>query len=98
MRNAETTLRVGDQSPSWKGGRSIRADGYVQVWAGPRSQAGHPLEHRLVVETALGRKLEAHELVHHINGDPSDNRLENLHVCDSAKAHCGFHSKNGKGG
>ena len=36
--------------------------------------------HRWIMEQHLGRKLEAYEHVHHINGNPLDNRLENLVV------------------
>jgi hypothetical protein len=34
--------------------------------------------HRHVMEEHLGRELEFDEHVYHINGDPSDNRMENL--------------------
>lgn len=36
--------------------------------------------HRHIMEEHLGRSLETHEHVYHINGDPSDNRIENLIV------------------
>jgi len=39
--------------------------------------------HRWIMEQHLGRKLEQGEHVHHINGDPLDNRLENLVVMKS---------------
>ena len=39
-------------------------------------------EHRWLVEQHLGRPLLPTEHVHHINGDPLDNRLENLQVLD----------------
>lgn len=36
--------------------------------------------HRWIMEQHLGRKLTRSEVVHHINGDPHDNRIENLMI------------------
>lgn len=52
-------------------------------------------EHRKIVQDLIGRKLSKNEVVHHINGDKSDNRIENLQIL-SRSEHAKLHLKNRK--
>lgn len=52
------------------------------------------LLHRWIMEQHLGRSLTEKEVVHHINGDPHDNRVENLMLMSSQSEHIKLELKN----
>ncbi len=52
----------------------------------------HRARYRIMVESAIGRPLSRDEFVHHANGNPLDDRPENL-VVMSRSAHSKLHSR-----
>ena len=83
----------GEKSSRWKGGRILR-HGYIHLKVIDHPTAnkqGYIPEHRLVMEKYLGRYLFPKEVVHHVNHIKSDNRIENLELCESAGKHTRDH-------
>jgi hypothetical protein len=84
-------------NPKWKGGVINDGHGRVLVYApthpNPSYCGTHVYRYRLVMERHLKRHLRTDEIVHHINGDHSDDRLENLQVVTRAE-HARIHLKN----
>jgi hypothetical protein len=97
-RGMTRTLEDSCQSKNgnWKGGIHYRSDGYILIRIGvfPRSYKGkrYDLLHRLIMEKHLGRKLLDSEIVHHKNGDRTDNRVKNLKIMLQSE-HAGSHYK-----
>ncbi len=84
----------GKGNPNYKKGKMIKKDGYILIY-----KPEHPFlnshqyvyEHRLVMEGFIGRYLSSKEVVHHINGNKSDNRIENLILFKDIKDHSKHH-------
>ena len=79
---------IPSNTATWRGGRHSDEKGYVLIYmpSHPKTKDGrYVYEHRLVMEKHLGRYLKSKEVVHHINGIKSDNRIENLEVTNQSK-------------
>lgn len=83
--------RTGELNHGYREGRTVDLDGYSLVIA----PEGHPaartsgrmLEHRLVMEQELGRRLLESEVVDHIDGLHLHNAPSNLRVFESNRDH-----------
>ena len=83
---------TGKKSKLWKGGYWIRKDGYKVIENEIETKGKKILEHRMIMEIYLGRRLKDEEIIHHKNKDKLDNRIENLQVVSRAE-HINLHRK-----
>ncbi len=93
-----TKAMKGHRPYHFKGGRlTHRGYKYVLTKSHPScDRDGYVPEHRLIMEASIGRFLTGTEVVHHINGNRGDNRIENLELHASQASHMQQHRKNGR--
>ena len=56
---------------------------------------GSMLEYRAMIESVIGRKLLSSEIIHHIDGNPSNNSIENLQIMSQSE-HAKLHNQTKK--
>lgn len=74
----------GENSPSWKGGVHKRKDGYFRI----NIKGKRELLHRHLLKD----KLSESNVVHHKDGNPSNNDISNLEILESQSEHARLHA------
>ena len=69
------------------GGVYHHGEGYIFLY---QSSKNYKAQHRLVMEEHLGRKLRSDEIVHHKDGDKTNNDISNLEIVTRAE-HINIH-------
>jgi endogenous inhibitor of DNA gyrase (YacG/DUF329 family) len=96
-RKCHVAYAVNENAPGWKGGVTFATNtGHKivitdkrrnKIYKGASSPSRiYRLEHRVIIEKYIGRPLTINnEPVWHLNGIPTDNRIENLYVCSDRR-------------
>ena len=93
-----SAAKKGEKSGSWKGGRKETEKGYILRLCPNHDRAdksGYVMEHILVFEEKTGVKVPKNCVIHHLNGDKADNRIENLCMMEYG-AHTAYHHQGTK--
>lgn len=77
-----STAKTKERHHRWNGGVMTYKNGrtFIRI-----SKGEYKARARIIMEDKLGRLLLSNEIVHHINGDPSDDRVENLILTNRSK-------------
>lgn len=79
---------VGKKSFHWRGGE-YEGNGYLFT----RQKDGtYKQNHRIIIESFIGRPLSEDEIIHHIDGDKKNNDISNLAIV-SRSEHAKIHSR-----
>jgi hypothetical protein len=102
--HAQRKKLLGDQRGGknlrWRGPKKVLSTGYIYIEVSSDDNIGKAMlesgklrvaEHRLVIAHHIGRPLLLVEVVHHINYDRADNRLENLLLFPCQSEHLAHH-------
>ena len=84
----------GKNHPMWKNGKTTGSDGSILIKKSEHpfcNKSGYILEHRLIVESQIGRYLKPKEVVHHLNKTRDDNHPKNLMAFINDSVHKRFH-------
>ena len=93
MSRAKIGKYTGKENANWHGGIKKQKEKYVSILKPDHPHCNvrkHVYEHRLIVESFMGRYLKLSECVHHINKKKDDNRPENLIAFKTQSAHNAF--------
>lgn len=77
----------------WAIGKKIIRGGYIKVmlpYYPTADRQGRVWEHRYVMEKHIGRLIQDHEVIHHIDGNKQNNTIDNLRLM-SAYDHAVMH-------
>lgn len=91
----------GKDNPNWKGGTYQIKSGYKYIivdYSHPRATkkgkySSYIPEQYLVMEKRIGRYLKKKEVIHHKDGDKSNNKLSNLKLFKSSSEHISHEQK-----
>jgi hypothetical protein len=78
-------LGSGERNTHWKGGVATDGAGHVMVRNPDMSGKKYVLRSHLVAQAMVGRQVRLGENVHHLNGDKTDDRPDNLVVLTTAE-------------
>ena len=84
-------VRMAEKAPNWKGGIAYHTSNkhdlkYRLIYntKHPRRRNNHIFEHILIAESVLNKRLPDNAMIHHIDGDGTNNNHSNLLICEKS--------------